>query len=1218
MIHEFSYDSSSDYKRVQPFEYLDKDLDEYSFEYSRDILSDLSKFNAPIFTQRERRGIIFDDNILSLKRDRLSFVILDTEDNITRTTIRKPLIDKTFINNNTFIKRERISIPDMFKILFGTRYSCIGNYQGFISATQDIKKSYIADAYFGYKFIYGYIFEFYTAKEPNSILNIYKTIESASQTNILNVYKTISVDLTKLLSVYKNYNAQDSTGYLETTIFENYFMNNTKYIRNYSHVFLKEEPEKYFLSYFKRIYLKDKINVLNIYEDIIVTKLMVNTNIYKTISVKAPHRITNIKEDNFAKRIPEVLNGNIFKVVSVIHSDFIKKAYRFDILTVHRKLSTRRVVMSTGLKFFKKTLHKRFITNINWFGRKRSKAANFNKEKYAVKDLKINNYIDLVMQWGWKNHKFSELNKTEYVLYKDQKKLITKVYLELAKDRKKLVLENTNSRLVKDKKEFVYKDNSSFLLRENYSFVILRQPDFMYKDNKSMTINETETHLFKNVRDFVIQDGAVYLKKDKRNFEILVTETSVYRDSKSFCIDEHGNSLYRNRKSFVIENTNVSLERLVYLTRYDDTLSSLTILPYNLMLDNKSIGFIINAKDVQPLQNLTGLNKTLKDLFIDRTNVSLSKEIKPTALDNTDLWLFKAPVNTWVETHATMLTVLTKDIMLRHDELFIEKNKKDSIINLATSVYKKENTALFINKEQKYMYPHKGLFAYKAEKTLFYCENFFINKNLDEAFVTKVIDISKYHLHLAVFDTDFGINREVLELQVNEENIWYSRPRRGNMFKQFSVERHGNNCIYKNDLIADEKEIKIQLSDSIFIDRITYESNVVIQEFQRMQRLVKELEKPVTHTYNWAWVYEPDNPMEDTEHYKGLDELLLPEKDVDYSTFEKYIFNKDKMRPTNPIEIIDDSTFIAKYPIKHPTPNYEEVGIVYIDVPSELMYRIFCKYYEVWYANIFKFGNMSMVDSLRLMLDFMYSWIILEYTGTEYLEPALRVFRQIRWFGEKSVMHNAKYLISFDRTNLVCNLHNESLTEIENDITDNNFFYVNSTLGAIVNNSTYFNHEAYINLYMNYSVETMLKFNLSQAGGTTQVYLDSVFVDNIVNSSKAVVITIPPGSHNVKIYRSALDNFATCYIGGIVIANGSYTNLQITYDPELRLGNLPLNDVAQKMVNLASLYDNEQEAFKMYREGNLAVGELYKELQRYWELHHQGKIKGKRLTIKET
>ncbi len=54
------------------------------------------------------------------------------------------------------------------------------------------------------------------------------------------------------------------------------------------------------------------------------------------------------------------------------------------------------------------------------------------------------------------------------------------------------------------------------------------------------------------------------------------------------------------------------------------------------------------------------------------------------------------------------------------------------------------------------------------------------------------------------------------------------------------------------------------------------------------------------------------------------------------------------------------------------------------------------------------------------------------------------------------------------------------------------------------------------------------------------------------------------------------------------------------------------------MVILANMYDDEQEVFEQFRKGNLAISELYKKLENYWEFHHANKVKGKRLTIKET
>ena len=53
------------------------------------------------------------------------------------------------------------------------------------------------------------------------------------------------------------------------------------------------------------------------------------------------------------------------------------------------------------------------------------------------------------------------------------------------------------------------------------------------------------------------------------------------------------------------------------------------------------------------------------------------------------------------------------------------------------------------------------------------------------------------------------------------------------------------------------------------------------------------------------------------------------------------------------------------------------------------------------------------------------------------------------------------------------------------------------------------------------------------------------------------------------------------------------------------------------MIAVANLYDNRNEAYETILKGNLGMSELYKKLTEYWELHHQGKTKGKRLTIKE-
>ena len=62
MNYNFEFNSPA-IGRIQPFEYSYATTNEYAFTYGRDISSDLSKFNAPIFVERKRRGIFSYDKI---------------------------------------------------------------------------------------------------------------------------------------------------------------------------------------------------------------------------------------------------------------------------------------------------------------------------------------------------------------------------------------------------------------------------------------------------------------------------------------------------------------------------------------------------------------------------------------------------------------------------------------------------------------------------------------------------------------------------------------------------------------------------------------------------------------------------------------------------------------------------------------------------------------------------------------------------------------------------------------------------------------------------------------------------------------------------------------------------------------------------------------------------------------------------------------------------
>ena len=124
----------------------------------------------------------------------------------------------------------------------------------------------------------------------------------------------------------------------------------------------------------------------------------------------------------------------------------------------------------------------------------------------------------------------------------------------------------------------------------------------------------------------------------------------------------------------------------------------------------------------------------------------------------------------------------------------------------------------------------------------------------------------------------------------------------------------------------------------------------------------------------------------------------------------------------------------------------------------------------------------------------------------------------------------------------------------------------------------------------------------------------------MTKSAQNLVYEIPytEGQNSIRIEKPAMYNKnLEFYVGFITVKNGTAGDLTIKYDPTLRAGNKPINEIAQKMIEYANIYENSQEVYEQYKKGNLGVNELYKHMQTYWELHHAHKEKGKRLVIKE-
>lgn len=447
------------------------------------------------------------------------------------------------------------------------------------------------------------------------------------------------------------------------------------------------------------------------------------------------------------------------------------------------------------------------------------------------------------------------------------------------------------------------------------------------------------------------------------------------------------------------------------------------------------------------------------------------------------------------------------------------------------------------------------------------------------------------------------------------------------VFNDESTQRKSKDMTVNFDSpVIRDSTIRIWLDEYIFT-RKSLQGFDIYEQLEWLKKTRKKLGLHPNDIGNWAFAYETPDPIEPVY---GIDELLLPENDTRYEDFKEIIFDKEKMRPRSPVKVIDDTTFIAKYPIRHPSKDhFKDLAIDYeasaykwenyYGIKTEIMYICFLKYYRIWETKMFEFSTMTMQQSVNQMLEYMYAWMI-DYFPLEELEEAFRVLRLIRWYGESAIIQNSQYIISYEYGILESKLTSGTCL-VPNDLDTNDTMFVDASMGVIRNNPAYIRTgPAYVEFYIDNKKNTTFTFSLSNTVGSVNIYINDELVDQRPFTARNLTYPLnATGETNIiRIEKPAAHNLNdTFYIGNIRVPDCGFKDLTIEFDPKMRAGNKPLDAVAKKMVQFAQLHEKRDEVYDMIFKANLGISEVYKKLLEYWELHHANKVKGKRLTIKK-
>lgn len=877
------------------------------------------------------------------------------------------------------------------------------------------------------------------------------------------------------------------------------------------------------------------------------------------------------------------------------------------------------------------------------------------------------NIYTLNLPFGYKNKNIVDQYKGNVSLKIDRKSVSVSKYnaLFVSQDR---ISANLQPQLwvLKDRiSAVVYSNQHRHIYRDRISIAICSHQYHIYQHRKgtelyspyiftnriakllSLATDNFEIMAQKDIFNLFVQPKGVHIQKDSSSFLAQDTFVSLYKLLHGFNIDEQFSvtktpsgvqaettlkGVFKTRESFSIEQ----LVNTLYLKKrdvscYDDAMSAF--------------------KNTVNAQNDGAISSAIKSITHIRLNnfgdghngliIPVTKSYVDVSAFNNDIGklAWKSDKST-VFTKDAMASILKKPAFLSSlNYLGAEKLYHEVMIEVYNYYAEKNAVRAFTQcNDSVYHLPYNAFTIKTATQSL--KNSFFVNgvcsgthgakSEYDTAFYDRLMantykveydsdtykkefaDKGKYGLYYFYDAYSEKTKKDVATLG---ELQWTIRPLQSGFYNIFPANRYDRDT---------------EVFEPVVYGKVPTRDVDVMQQLAMIEKCRKEVEEFLSDFGNWVWVYETPSPFE-SEVY-GIDELLLPEEDIRYEQFENIIFDKETMTPRDPVKILGPTSFIAKYPIEMPIDEFADVGAIYDDsaekweqyfgIETDVMRDIYLKYYQIWQAKIFEFSTMTMVQSTKKMLDYLYTWIDMYYP-VDKMQQALRVFRQIRWYSESAVIRNSQYIISYEYDTLKSNLHT-GICHVPNDLDDvtNPTMYVDKKNAVIRNNKALLGQDAHITFEIDVQKNTYIKFDLytEYGKGTAFVYLNDVLVQVCTSASLGVVVQVPyTGSANrVTITKKGSGNVGEFYVGNISIPNATFKNLSIEFDPVLRAGNKPLEEVAKKMIACANLYADRNEMYAVIKKSSLGFSETYKQMNNYWKLHHQDKMKGKRLTIRQS
>lgn len=759
------------------------------------------------------------------------------------------------------------------------------------------------------------------------------------------------------------------------------------------------------------------------------------------------------------------------------------------------------------------------------------------------------------------------------------------------------------------KEEFVFKK----LIATND---LSRDQQMLSREDITFQTIDTIERLEKSIRYHSLDiEDALSMSIDSKDIDNKFTDN--FLDTKNRDLFYYDNYFLdtRNRPIYYLDSSFVSIDnRDLYCLEGN----------YNVEKYNEEISKI--SKDYFMFKDIKHLERQYEDYFISQAELHLERQYEDYFVDKNILEAFRQYQDVYVNTGdnltnreyvTTTLNHSNKGINIDESMVNVILDGKDISINDKNYFVSNENKEMYIEdyKKNTVTTDPSGINTYDI-----------FGVGLDNRSIRYTGDLLNLGIHdynLRILDSSF-VSKDDIEIKLEDTLVNAALKAKG-IFKdddiiEVDLERYLD--INDDELTLSKRYSEIKhIDDDCFIYKKELESDISKNLDQpKVDYIVKEVHvnkfkerKSFRDNYEFVSVINCYEDWSEDVDDGQIDELLLPHKDYDYTSFLKELINDDGTIKQQYITNYDRDSmrYIVTLPIENPIEVYEYIGRDYIDLDVGFLKYFITVLESRWKSNIYSYAAMYAVDVLTDMMEFLYDFFETKYANdAEQIKMTERCMQLFRWYSEMAILNNCSYELEFATKKIYVDYVNKSLSDFNNMTILNNMQitsnYVLEPIDKTLPCSIIF-----VNMNKQNIPKLDLNFKLYNCNSNSSILI----TDNNNNETETIY---EPGiyelnlelENKITIQYEPTDINQSIAISSASISNYPTRNFTVRYKGRIGDVNPILRDLFNRLILVT---DAEQNTASDVAPATVAI---YRMIE-YFDLHHADKVKGKRLTIKK-